>query len=299
MPSEPRPQTLFHLVPANSVAYDALLHPKNQPFVSNSSRGPGLEVGYHVPSLPRGPVITRLGRNADLILSANTPKHPMSEVHVVFEITPATQLVRLCVRSKRLSSVSFTELPKNPQEPNNTAPGAATPAVALVSSPMVGDGVILYAQDYRVTVASYCFDLVWRTVSPDHNDKALKALAVQGHQDSLQRFQHLDPCDRPTEINDSEAQSWHFTRFNTAKNSLFEDLEKLRERVGKGAFGTVFSAVDKITGQPFAIKLVQLDGKTAADVDRSRALLHREIKVMERLKHVRPPLRLPLCRLHR
>jgi hypothetical protein len=67
--------TLFHLVPLNQTARDSVLHPDNTRFVSssaiNDNRGhsePGLEIGFHVPRIPGGYVITRLGRNADLIL---------------------------------------------------------------------------------------------------------------------------------------------------------------------------------------------------------------------------------------
>src|SRR3569833_2440059 len=96
------PKTLFHLVPKNELARAALAHPDNARFVSPSAGGDlGLEVGFHVPSPPSGYVITRLGRNADLILKHRTA----STDHFAFEINPETNLIRLSVRSKIATSV--------------------------------------------------------------------------------------------------------------------------------------------------------------------------------------------------
>lgn len=64
-------QAIFHLVPDNRAAAEALHHARNAPFVSRSAnlqKAPGLEIGFHVPPFSRGHVITRMGRNADLIL---------------------------------------------------------------------------------------------------------------------------------------------------------------------------------------------------------------------------------------
>ena len=61
-------RTLFHLVAVNDAARDALLRPDNKHFVSNL----GLKFGFRVPSTSRGRVITRLGRDGDLILSGRS-----------------------------------------------------------------------------------------------------------------------------------------------------------------------------------------------------------------------------------
>lgn len=52
----------------------------------------------------------------------------------------------------------------------------------------------------------------------------------------------------------------------------------------------MFSAINKITGQKFAIKQVKIKRTTASNVDQSRALLYREIKVIESVKHVSCPI---------
>jgi len=277
------PKTLFHLVPTNDVAHAALLHPDNKSFVSDSScdHGPGLEVGYHVTTLPRRHVIARLGRDADLILRESPAKLPMSTVHVAFEINPATHLVLLSVRSKRVSYVSFSILPSKKERGNS--------GEVIAGEEITGDGVIIYAQNYTITIASYKFDLVWRSITSDpaNNHELLKALAVQGYEESVQRWQQLlTSRNRPTDSDNSEAQSWHVTRLNTAR-PILQDVLKLRVAIGKGSFGTVYKAVDQVTGHLFAIKMVEL-GATG-NTDAERAMLHREIKVMERLKHVGPP----------
>ena len=268
-------KTLFHLVPANKVAHDALLHPDNKHFVSQSRRGAGLEIGYHVPSIPQGNVITRLGRDADLILRESTRQHPISALHVAFEINPATHLVLLSVRSKRVSSVSFELLEEDDENSEHKE--------------IIGDGVMLYGQNYRISIGSYRFQLIWRTISSDDtNIEALKALAIQSFQTSMQKLQNVRSRDRPTEYDDSEYLSWHVTRLNTANSACFEEIEQLREEIGSGAFGKVYKAVDRMSGHNFAIKVVDL--KAYGDMNAARALIHREIKVMERLKHVYRPL---------
>lgn len=277
------PKTLFHLVPDNQVAHDALLHPDNKRFVSQSSKGAGLEVGCHVPSIPQGHVITRLGRDADLILRESTRQRPISAIHVAFEINPATHLVLLSVRSKRVSSVTFRPLDTQDEEDQEDQKDKEDSEQKEIT----GDGVILYAQNYSISIGSYGFELVWRTISDrdtNANADALKALAIQSFETSLQKLQNIRSRDRPTEYDDSEYLSWHVTRLNTANSPRFEEIEQLRKEIGEGAFGKVYKAVDRMSGHNFAIKIVEI--KAYGSIDDARARIHREIKVMERLKHV-------------
>ncbi|OAA63346.1 Protein kinase-like domain protein [Niveomyces insectorum RCEF 264] len=279
-------ETLFHLVPANEVARGAIDHPDNKLFVSSSKDGRlGLEVGFHVSSIARGHVIARLGRNADLILRESTSEQPMSAIHAAFEINPETQHVLLVVRSKRISSVRFSVLkPETDAEDAENEPNVASEEPKDTEMEIIGDGVVLYGQDYEIKIASYDFNLLWRKISAaSKNSDALKLLAIQGYNKSLERLQYVRSRDRPTEIVGSEALSWHMTRLDTAKRPLFQDIEHLRVHMGMGNFGTVFKAVDQAQGYTFAIKVVNLDKDD--NVEASRALLHREVKVMERLKH--------------
>ena len=156
---------LFHLVPTNQDSFEALSHPDNKRFVSPSpEQGKlGLEIGYHVPSIPGGHVITRLGRNSDLILRETNSEKRVSAVHVSFELHPSTQLVVLSVRSKYIASVKFKIMEPKPgseKQEDNTEPGPEDGSEQ--EEEITGDGVILYGQDYKLTIASYEFDLVWR-----------------------------------------------------------------------------------------------------------------------------------------
>jgi serine/threonine protein kinase len=126
--------------------------------------------------------------------------------------------------------------------------------------------------------------LIWRTGKAE----SLKALAVQGYETSQQLLQDVRSRDRPTENDGLEAQSWHITRLNTRKGPLFQDIKHLRQEIGEGAFGKVYSAVDQTSGHRFAIKVVNLRAQPDVDIEKARAIFHREIKVMQRVKHVSP-----------
>ena len=235
MARQVHPNTLFHLVPVNQVARDPLDHPGNQHFVSPSSSFDklGLEVGYHVPSTPKGHVIATLGRNADLILSKSTPQHRMSRVHISVEINPATHILVVCVRSKYPTSVTFASKDQHTDD----------------TTSITGDGVILYGRRYTVSIASYCFEIAWCNAPT----ASLQALAVRGYEKSLQLLQDVRSRDRPTEYGTSELLSWHITRLGTASRADVEEAKGTRELVGQGAFGTVYKAVDGKTGHHVAI----------------------------------------------
>ncbi|KAK4032850.1 kinase-like domain-containing protein [Parachaetomium inaequale] len=245
-------RTLFHLVPANDAARDALLHPDNARFVSTSATEvQGLEVGFHVPSMPRGRVITRLGRDADLVLRGRS----VSAVHVAFEIHPETLVVLLSVRSKYASQRQTIK----------------------------GDCVVVYGTKYTISIASFNFLLTWRdggTVD------TLRQLAAEGYQNSLQLLRTIRSRDLPTEFDDSELHSWHNTRLHTARRVLFREAEGApRLPIGQGQFGDVYRAVDLESGHPFAVKVIKLEAYGAAEVEQARAHLHREIKALQYLNH--------------
>ncbi|USP82329.1 uncharacterized protein yc1106_09603 [Curvularia clavata] len=289
MSLEVHPKTLFHLVPTNQVAQDALLHPDNKHRVSRSEGRPGLEIGYHVPSMPRGQVITRLGRNADLILRESTARQPMSAVHVAFELHPATHVVLLSVRSKLVSSVTLAVLKDSDDD---KIIGRNVTGEKIPGKVVIGDGVILYGQNYKICIAAYEFDLIWRIISKTNNDEFLRALTIQGYETSQKLLQDVRSRDRPTENDFLEIQSWHITRLNTRKSPRIQDIKNLREKIGQGAYGTTYSAVDQTSGHSFAIKVVDLTRQ--GDIEAARAILHREIKVLQRMRHVEifMPLRL-------
>ncbi|KAL2175261.1 kinase-like domain-containing protein [Thermothelomyces heterothallicus CBS 202.75] len=254
--------TLFHLVPDNDAAREALLHPDNSRFVSNThTELQGLEVGFHVPSVPKGRVITRVGRDADLILRGRT----VSAVHVAFEIHPETLVVLLSVRSKHSSSVTISS------------------DFSEAKQKIQGDCVLVYGTSYRISIVSYNFLLIWRDLG---SVEALRQLAIEGYQISLQRIQTIRSRDLPTDGDSSELHSWHNTRLHTARRILFREAEGApRELIGEGTFGAVYRAVDLESGNPFAVKVVKLHAYGARYVEQARAAVHREMKTLEYLKH--------------
>lgn len=265
MPRSVNPRTLFHLVPTNQAARGAVLHPDNTRFVSPSAavNEPGLEIGFHVPSIPSGRVITRLGRDADLILR----ERPISAVHIAFEIHPETLVVLLSVRSKNSSSVRAASLGHRKQ---------------IID----GDCVMVYGQDYTVTIGPYEFRLKWQKGKSKEEIQLLREFTIKEYRYSLRILQDVRSRDRPTEFDESELHTWHNTRLHTAKNPLFLEAEGVpRVLIGQGNFGKVYRAVDLASGHPFAVKVVMLD--KYPNIERARAALHREVKTLERLKHVR------------
>ena len=278
----PNPNTLFHLVPTNQVAQDALLHPDNIHFVSTSREGLlGLEVGYHVSSMRQGLVITRLGRNADLILQESSLEKPMSRVHVAFEINYSTAVVILSVRSKQVSSVTFAVREDKKDVPGNENPiQRNVPEGDVTGEPITSGGVMAYTQDYDISIASYNFRLLWMKGSVGY----FKTLLAQGYQASLQLLQDVRSRDRPTESDNSEALAWHVTRLDTVKGSHIKEAPGQRDYIKEGNFGVVYKTIDQASGYAFAVKEVKL--RAYGDVDTARASIYREVKIMESLNHV-------------
>ncbi|KAL8303423.1 hypothetical protein RB600_007054 [Gaeumannomyces tritici] len=252
------PITIFHLVPRNDTAREALRHPDNRRFVSRApNESLGLEIGFHVASVP-GRVMARLGRNADLILQQRN----VSGVHVSFEMHPETFVVLLSCRTKRASSVVVT--PTNgPAERIN------------------GDCVLSYGTEYTLAIANYDFFLKWRRGTAEE----LRELSIREYTEALKRQAQGNVHSRylPTEA-DSEAHTWHNTRIHSAQRSLFQEAKGVeRVQIGGGQFGEVYQVVDDLTGNRFAVKVLLLDRYGDPEYARSRA--HREVKALMRLKH--------------
>ncbi|KAI0389807.1 kinase-like protein [Xylariaceae sp. FL0594] len=247
-------RTLFHLVPVPGcrLAEDALSHPDNRRFVSPSADGRlGLEIGFHVPKVSRGPVIVRLGRNTDLIL-----RRSLSGVHFAFEIHPETCVVLLCNRTKYDSSITV-------------APEARGRVGRRYEEVTYGDCAILYGQGYAINVRaegteSYEFEL---------SDQATRLKDVESRDQSIQLRSA------------STAHSWYRTRIRTAKAPIVTESEGSRIHIGAGGFGTVYSAIDRTTGNPFAVKVVDL-AKDKRGIEQARSALNREVTIMQELDHV-------------
>ena len=199
------PSTLFHLLPLNDQSHEVLNHPDNQRFVSLAhGKEPGLEVGFHVAAVPNR-VISRLGRDADLIRRART----VSAVHIAFELHPKTRVILLSVRSKRISSVSVTPTEKGVREE------------AVRGEVDEKDCVLSHGKSYDINIVAYEFGRRWRhSASP----KTLRKLSIQDYEKALQQQRHIRLRYLPTE-RDSNFQLWHYTRLHSVRRLLFCELE--------------------------------------------------------------------------
>ncbi|KAK3309295.1 kinase-like domain-containing protein [Chaetomium strumarium] len=266
--SKANDRTLFHLVPTNQAAKEALEHPDNRRFVSPSapkSGKPGLEIGFHVPPFSGGQVITRLGRNADLIL-----RQTYSRVHVAFEIHPVTHVVMLSVRTKHLSSVTVTTVEKR----------------RIQSQQISGDCAILYGRPYVISIPVYEFLLHWRDVENEDNVQALKDLAIREYEDSMMRLKNVRSRDLSVGPDISTSDSWYMTRLQSAKAPLVTEARYRRVKIGGGAFGKVYKTMDVKTGNLFAVKEVDLQRQNGPGlVELSRAALYREMKILGKISH--------------
>lgn len=178
-----------------------------------------------------------------------------------------THLIVLSVRTKRVSTVTVALPNENGEQ-------------------VSGDCALVYGQEYVITIASYVFKLVWRHVEgrAPARAEALRRFAVAGYKDSLERLKDVKSCDLSIPET-STPNSWYMTRLQSAKEPLVIEDPKIRIPVGSGAFGAVFKTVDKRSGNLFAVKLVDLNRES--DKEEARARLHREIKILEGLSHVR------------
>jgi serine/threonine protein kinase len=79
--------------------------------------------------------------------------------------------------------------------------------------------------------------------------------------------------------------SWWANKLERVKDTHFKDIRHLRKQEGEGSFGTVYKAIDQTSGHVFAIKVVRLE-RYSGGANAARALLHGEIEVSRRLKHV-------------
>jgi hypothetical protein len=204
--------------------------------------------------------MARLGRNADLILQQRN----VSAIHVSFELHPETRVVLLSVRAKRVSSVVVT--------PDGDLKEA--------EEEIEGDCVLGYGKTYEVKISGYRFRLIWRS----RCSTTLRELASREYERVLEQQANVRSRYLPTEP-DSEAHTWHNTRIHTARRILFREADgKPRERIGGGQFGTVYRAVDLESGNAFAVKVMML--RAYPDPEHARAAAHREVKALQRLKHV-------------
>lgn len=253
--------TLFLLIPTNGEAEAALAHPANSQYVSSFSQltPRGLEVGFHVASVPSR-VVATVGRNGDLKLQGSH----VSRVHIAFEMHQETLMVLLSVKAKDVKSVTI-------HRQVGAQPGAVK-----------GDCVLSYGVEYGLTIAQYTFRVSWKPVSSE----TLRDLAIQGYHDARGRRIHLDPADWVTEPA-HQRHPWYETRCDIpgmTEPRLREAVGMPRDKVGRGASASVYRAVNEQSGNYFAIKTVAR--KTPVEALSVSDRFKHEVNILSELKHV-------------
>ncbi|KAK1673185.1 kinase-like domain-containing protein [Colletotrichum godetiae] len=153
-----------------------------------------------------------------------------------------------------------------------------------------GEAVILYGQSYNIQISSYSFALVWRSISstPQHNNQRLAELAEATCKQSLSLLRAMGSREMPTGADLSELLSHRITRPRTSKHAVVRENKQARRLIGEGAFGKVYISQDEETSAWIGIKVIQLrkvfknDG---FDINRARAIFHRELRVMQSTNH--------------
>lgn len=251
------PDTLFHLEPIGADAISAALHHENAAFISMSSDGaPALEIGYHVSSRPRGGrVIATLGREADLVLlGAN-----IARVHFSFEVHPVSHAILFRLHAEKLQSVRV--------EPRG-----------LRTDGDIRQLVVVPGAECRIFVGNSTRRMLFKVRWRSHGN-SISSAVVNGFQAAQSRAANPRWL-RTRDTDDDDVQTWYNTRLQSRRNGYVRDA-LLRRKLGAGAFGSVHESIDLDSGHLIAVKLVKPEG------DRAEANLHREIKTLQTLSHVR------------
>lgn len=71
---------------------------------------------------------------------------------------------------------------------------------------------------------------------------------------------------------------------HTPKEPLVEETKGTREFIGSGTYGTVFKAVDKISGHYFVVK--EIDPNKHLNEEYVRFAIWKEVEALGKLQHV-------------
>ncbi|VUC31257.1 unnamed protein product [Clonostachys rosea] len=280
----PHNDTLFHLIPENAQAQAALDHPDNSRFVSLSTKSghKGLEVGYHVPSESKGDVITRLGRDADLILikgEKESRKPPfVSSRHVDFRLNTETQLVMLHVLCNDESPVSVKLHHSKATDADDVEMGGVDAPGHDERREHWGDSVLLYGQSYKITICDYKFNLEWVEKDPEQ----LKALALQGQKISDEKAKRLPPRKQPTPSN---IGSYIRTRPAESPECSVREAEGSLVLKQKSALTFVHKGLDNTSGVYIIVKTIKLGEFGPRRKEEVRSAIEHEVKFLKKHRH--------------
>ncbi|KAH7000242.1 kinase-like domain-containing protein [Ilyonectria destructans] len=203
----------------------------------------GLEIGFHVPTIPNSRVITTLGRQGDLVFRNQT----ISKNHAAFEFYPQTNEIVLCVQSTNYSGVKVQMLGS--------------------SEAMTGDCPLVYGTQYAIHIGPCIFALHWNSYGPDAA-VALEKSTGAGYLKAMGRAHRLNTFNRPTVINTSEHRLMH-PPLPIIKSTVCE-LKHLRRTLGYGAFGSVYMTVDAVSRQFVATHVIDFLGYNTQDTTNIR-----------------------------
>jgi hypothetical protein len=273
----PDERTLFHLIPLNAQAQAAVRLKSNSPYVSFSPEcgRDGLEVGFHIPRKPRGDVITRLGRDADLILDNPT----VSSRHVEFKLNMHSHVVMLRVLSKDEASVSvILRSTEDAGVEDIDMSGVEAPEHHECRDNW-GDCVLLYRRSYLITICDYKFNLIW----VDKSDDQLKALALHGQKISEEEAKKLPRRKAPTT---TMSVSYLRSRPGDVPECLLREAAGSRELKHESAFTTVHNALDDKDGNHVIVVTIKLNAFKAQRKDAIRSAINQEVTFLKKCGHV-------------
>lgn len=276
----PDEQTLFHLIALNEQAEAAVSHPDNSRFISRSPTcgRSGLEVGYHVPSISRGGVITSMGRRADLILNhaEDEDKNPpfVSARHVDFELQRHSRVVMLRVVSTDERSVSVTLQSSEDTDVDDIDISGVEAPERHTRSEDWGDCVLLYNRSYLITICDYKFNLVWVRKSCGE----LEALALRGWEISDAKAKKLPARERPTP---KDPLYYIRNRPVDKPECPIRETADSRELKHESHFATVHKALDNSYGNNIIVVTVKLSKFGVQRKDEVRTAIHREVTFLK------------------
>ncbi|CAH0045438.1 unnamed protein product [Clonostachys solani] len=276
----PDEETLFHLIPLNEQAEAAVDHSDNSQYVSVSTEygRKGLEVGYHVPTNPRGDVITSLGRDADLILNhaEDEDKKPpfVSARHVDFQLNMHSHVVMLRVLSPDPTSVSVVLRDSKDAGVDDVDMSGVDAPESYGCRETWGDSVLLYGRSYHINICHYKFNVIWVRKTPEE----LEALALQGQKTSVARAQRLPARERPT-----PKYPLYYIHKRSADNAGCRVRETPESRVleQESDLATVHKALDNGDGHGIIVVTIKLSNFGAQRKDQVRSAIRREVKFLK------------------
>lgn len=267
----PHIKTIFHLVPhEESPKAQQMLHSvDNQRFVSLCKQATrfgetekyGLEIGYHVSESRRARVIVEVGKNGDLVM----PGSSISQVHFSFEIHPESDQIMFVDRS-RLNSTKI--------EPDGFRGGGNFRQVVL----KLETQYLIRAGGEKMD--QYVFHLI------AFKGKDGLAQQLQSEFQAIEAWGPDPRLARTVEDTPTDLSTWYNTRLHTPAIGAVQRTVDI-ERLGGGAFGEVFKAVDCDSGRTIAVKKVKLPRNESGAIDQqAMTRLQWEVKILSTMSHV-------------